>query len=98
MATTPETAAVPTAIEILGRVLDPEHADLSPEAARSILALKFRPKDVDRMNVLSEKARTGSLTQNEERELDNFIYVNDILTLLRARASQALKEKEGARS
>ncbi|HSQ55352.1 MAG TPA: hypothetical protein VLM40_06370, partial [Gemmata sp.] len=59
-------------VAILGRVISTPGLPLSPEAARSILALSFGPADVDRMQVLAAKAREGTLTEAERVEIENY--------------------------
>jgi len=44
-----------------------------------------------RVRALSEKARKGTLLPAEQAELDEFIRVADLLTVLHSRARQALK-------
>jgi hypothetical protein len=79
-------------VAILSRVLEPDEVPLSPEAARSILALKFRPRDRARMRELSAKAREGTLTPDEKTEIDSYEKVGHLLSLLKARAKVALQK------
>lgn len=51
-----------------GRLLDPLGTELSSEAARYILNLRFPQSDLDRMRDLAEKAREGNLTLEEHIE------------------------------
>ena len=55
-----------------GRLLDSGGPELSPDAARSILALRFAQPDIERMHDLAEKARTGTLTLEENIQMDNY--------------------------
>ena len=75
---------------IFSRVFEPERPTLSPEAARSLLALDFSQADRKRMNALSAKARKGTLTAQEERALDNYINVNHLLTIIQSKARRSL--------
>src|SRR5262245_18395886 len=84
-------------VAILDRVIRPERDDLSPEAARSLLRLEFDGRDGERMNELSAKASDETLTADEERELDCFVYAGHLLALLQSKARQSLK-KDGAGS
>jgi uncharacterized protein YnzC (UPF0291/DUF896 family) len=63
---------------------------LSPEQARYFLRLKFPPRDVRRMNALSAKARAGTLTSEEDEELENYVRIGHLLGILQSRARQAL--------
>jgi hypothetical protein len=79
-------------VAILGRVIATESEPLSPEAARFILALTFGPEDRQRMEILAEKARQGTLTEAEAVAIDNYKRAGHVLSLLKSRARQALKE------
>ena len=61
------TISAPNEFDVFSRVVQPERPTLSPEAARSILAMSFSPSDVERINALSEKARAGTLAPEELR-------------------------------
>ena len=81
----PETEA-----EVWLRILHPDE-DLSPRAARAILGLSFPQTDVSRMRKLSAKARAGTLTPEEDTEMDNFERAGSILSTLKSKARQVLK-------
>jgi hypothetical protein len=82
---------VETEAEIWSRTIQPENGSLSAEAARALLELKLRPNDVERANELSAKAREGTLTDEEGRELDSFLNVGRALELLKAKARLSLR-------
>ncbi len=76
---------------ILGRLIRPERDDLTPDAARSILALDFDAQDRARMHELAEKAQQGTLTAADEVELANYRGVGRMLELMRSKARRSLK-------
>ena len=76
---------------IFSRVLEPEKPMLSGDAARSILALNFSSEDRDRMNALSAKARAGTLTAEEDEELENFVRVGDMLAIMQSKARRSIQ-------
>jgi hypothetical protein len=80
-----------TSAAILNRLIDPETADLSPEAAESILRLDFREADHARMAELSSKAQEGALTADEREELQEYIRVADLLAVFQSKARRSLK-------
>lgn len=84
--------------EILIRVIDPNMADLSPDAARSLLRLQFSDEDKGRMDELADKARQGALSTAEQAEIENYERVNNLLGILKSKARRSLKESEGDRS
>ena len=92
-----EIVMINTGPAILGRLIEPDNGDLSPEAARSLLALEFPKRDHRRMAELSEKASAGTLTRSERAELDEYLRVADLLALLQSRARRSL-QRAGAGS
>jgi hypothetical protein len=82
---------VETEAEIWNRTIQPESGTLSAEAARALLELKLRPRDVGRVNELSAKASEGALTADESRELDSYLNVGRALELLKAKARLSLR-------
>ena len=81
-----------TYTSIWQRVIQPERNDLRPEVAEAILRLKFVQSDLDRMNLLAAKAREGSLTEAERRELEEYEQVGILLSIMQSKARLALKQ------
>jgi putative heme iron utilization protein len=81
-----------TAAKILGRLIMPKKSRLSPDAARSILELRFQSADQVKVDRLSAKAREGSLTPAERAELEEYIRVADLLAMLKSKARLSLKK------
>ncbi len=77
---------------VWGRLIDPADTELSPEAARYILALRFPQADLDRMRELAEKAREGTLAGGESVELDVYEQVGHTLSLMKSKARKSLKQ------
>lgn len=63
---------------------------LSRDAAESLLRIRFAANDVERMNVLAEKARRGELTPQEQEQLDAYERVGHLLSTLRSFARRSL--------
>jgi hypothetical protein len=78
---------------IWARVIALEDNGLSPEAARSILELRFSEKDKARMKELAEKNQEGPLTETERQELEGYVKVGDVLSLLHLKARRSLKRR-----
>jgi hypothetical protein len=85
VATTFETES-----EILERVISPHKSDLTPEAARSLLKLCFGPSDKRRMNQLAAKARRGTLSPDEDRLLQGYLFVGSLVDLLHSKSRLSL--------
>jgi hypothetical protein len=81
-----------TGVAILSRVLEPGHEALSPEAARTLLALRFQRADRRRMNRLAAKARKGTLTEKERLEAEQYNLVSHMLAFLQAKARGAQRD------
>jgi hypothetical protein len=82
-------------VAILSRVLEPGKPTLSRQAARDILALDFSPADKERMRQLSAKARAGTLTPDEQVEIDNYERVGHLLNILQSKARRSLQGQRG---
>ncbi len=78
------------------RLLRPERAGLAPAAARALLDLTLDEEDRERLNELSQKAHEGTLTSDEETELEGYRRVGYLLDLLHAKARNALHAVCGA--
>ena len=82
--------------EVWERTIQPSHADLTPDAARYFLQLHFDATDLARMNELAATARTGSLTQEQETELENYMQLGWFLDLMKSKARLSLGERAAA--
>ena len=81
---------------ILSRALAPENGNLSPEAARSILAIELSPADSSELRRLAELAKAGSLSAADEADLENYRHVGRLLELLKSKARISLKRAAGS--
>ena len=86
-----ESAAPNTEAAILARLIQARQGDLSPGAAEYLLSVRFDDRDVERMNALSELAREGKLSLEEEAELDSYIHVGNLLAILQSMARRSLR-------
>jgi hypothetical protein len=82
-------------VAIFGRVLEPDQATLDVAAARAIINLDFQQTDKDRMGVLLAKAKDGTITADEQVEIDNYERVGHMLSLMKSKARRSL---QGAQS
>lgn len=76
--------------EVWERTLQPGKADLPPDAAKYFLQLHFTDVDRQRMNALAAKARTGTLTAEEETDLANYMQMGWFLDLIKSKARISL--------
>jgi hypothetical protein len=70
--------------------------ELSPAAARALLQVRFGPQDQERMRQLSSKAEAGTLTPQEEAEIDVYERLGCLLDILHSKARRALKQRGAA--
>ncbi len=64
---------------------------MSAELANFVLAIKLDPRDEQRANELAAKARSGSLSQEEETEIDEYRRVGRTIEILKLRARKSLR-------
>jgi hypothetical protein len=79
-------------LSILERVIDPESGGMSAHLATEVLSLGFPPSDHARYSELSAKAREGTLSPDERGELEDYLYVNDLLAILKSKARMSLRQ------
>lgn len=89
---------MPTMIEadIFSRVIDPSNPTLKPAAAKAILELGYTESDHARMARLANKSNRGKLSPAERRELEGYVFVGDILSLLKTKARLSLQKRSPA--
>jgi hypothetical protein len=75
---------------ILEHVIEPQRGTLPPDLAKHILTWDFPQEDHARYEQLSEKAQDGTLTEDDRRELDDFLNVGDFLAIIQAKARASL--------
>jgi len=81
---------VATEAEIWERAIQPGEGNLPSPTARALMELKLAPEDISRINLLSQRAQEGSLSELEERELDSYLSVGRAIELLKAKARNSL--------
>jgi hypothetical protein len=69
---------------------------LSPAAARALLKVHFSRQDTERMRELSARARAGTLTPQEEEEIDTYERLGCLLDILHSKARRALGKRRTA--
>jgi hypothetical protein len=81
----PETEA-----EVWLRILHPDR-ESTPKVARALLGLSFSPAETARIRELSAKARAGTLTPDEEQQMDAIERAGALLSTLKSKARQILR-------
>src|SRR5262245_25890468 len=80
----------PLSTEVYRYILEFLTTDPSPEA---ILQFSLTQAIQERASALLEKNRAGQLTPAETTELDKFVRINDLVSLLKARAFKNLRSR-----
>ncbi|WP_406699334.1 hypothetical protein V5E97_10725 [Singulisphaera sp. Ch08] len=84
------TPIAQTDAAVFGRLIKPNHGDFSPTAAREILSLQFDDDDKARMHQLSLKAQEGTLTPDEQAEIESYRRAGSMLGVLWSKARLSL--------
>jgi hypothetical protein len=86
-----------TEAAILARLIQ-SRTEMDSHVARYLLSLAFEPEDVERMNLLAARARDGDISSEEETELDSYLHVGNLLTIMQSKARVYLKTHDGPSS
>jgi hypothetical protein len=77
-------------ISVLDRMLDPLSRCLDAESAKRVLELTIDPVVQARVDVLAEQANEGLLTPEERAEYEAYINTDDLISILKMKASRYL--------
>jgi hypothetical protein len=89
----PQTELPSHEAAILTRLVGPDEPELSPAAAKGILALRFSDADKERMHALAAQARAGTLSASEQAEVEPYSRISSLLGILKSKARRALKRR-----
>lgn len=78
--------------DILKELIAPDVPELPAEAARSILTLRFSDSAQERVRHLLDLNNAGTITSDEEDELQKYLRVGQFLDLFQAKARASLVE------
>ena len=87
-----QVVAQNTEAAILARVIEADESEVTPDVARYLLSMQLPQVDRNRVDELSAKARTGSLSAAEEAELDSYLHIGSLLGVMQSRARRLLKK------
>ncbi len=60
---------------IWARLIESQPGELTPEAARYLLALQFDEKDQSRVQELADRSQAGTLSEDDAREFDSYLHI-----------------------
>ena len=84
--------ATPTEADILSDIIAPNRADLHPEAARSLLGLRFSTDATKHLRRLLQQNNRGTITAEDRLTLEKYLRVGQFLDLLHAKARLSLRQ------
>src|SRR5262245_15529265 len=76
---------------ILSRLMGPERPMLSAQTAKGLLTLKFSDADKEIMHTLAAKARAGTLSDDEQAQIEAYSRISGLLGILKSKARRAVK-------
>jgi hypothetical protein len=85
-----QVASQNTEAAIFARLIQ-ARSEMSHDVARYLLSFDFEPDDIARMNLLAERAREGNLSDEDTAELDSYMHVGNLLTIMQSKARAYLK-------
>src|SRR5687768_13859872 len=71
---------------------------MTPALARHMLRMSFDENERARMHDLAARNQEGTITTDELAELDQFIRVGTVLSIIQSRARQLLKSKKSSKN
>ena len=85
------TSSIITEADVLDQVVGCDEENLSPEAAQSLLDLKFNREATQKIRQLLAKNNRGTISAEERVTLEKYLRVGHLLDLLHAKARLSLK-------
>jgi hypothetical protein len=77
---------------IWARLIQTPKEPISREAAQYLLSIDFSEADHARMQELMDKSNEGALTSDEKAELDGYLNIANVLSILHSQARVALRK------
>jgi hypothetical protein len=75
---------------IRARLIESQPKELTPEAARYLLALRFHENDQARVQELADRSQSGSLSDDDAREFDSYLHIGNLLAVIQYKARLVL--------
>ena len=78
--------------DLFGRVIDPSNPTLTRAAAEALLSRGYAEADHARMAELAAESGGGTLKPAERRERESYVFVGDVLSMLKAKTRPSLRK------
>jgi hypothetical protein len=82
--------------QIVESIVKADDPSFSVELSQHFLTIEFGDDVKERVNLLSEKAREGTLTVDEDEELKFFVVVSHFVGAWKAKARNSLRQRNEA--
>lgn len=82
----------PSSLDFLARTVENSAVPMSPDTAQYLLSLRLSASDQQRFSELAAKTGGGTLTTQEQAELDEYRRFGRLMEFLQLRARIALKQ------
>ena len=83
-------------VAIFGRLIRADRGNLSRQLARFILTVGFDPADQERMKDLAARNQEGTLSPEEQEELQSYVKAGHLLALLHSKARKSLRKQKAS--
>lgn len=78
--------------DILSDVIAPDQGNLPPDVARSLLEWKFSESACARMRELADRKNKGTISDDEQDELEKYVRVGGFVNLVQAKARVSIAQ------
>lgn len=85
-----DSTGVITEADILTEIVDPDRADMDPNFARALLAVRFTDGAVNRIRDLLQQNNAGTISETDRATLERYVRVGQFLDLMQAKARLSL--------
>lgn len=86
------TAATTTREDILNEVLEPLAADMSSEAARALLQIRYGSQTKKRVNQLLQLNSRGKITAEDRIVLEEYVRLGQVIEMIQSIARRKVSE------
>ncbi len=71
---------------IWARLIESQKGELTPEAAKYLLTLRFSDEDQARVQDLADRSQEGTLSEDDMSEFDRYLRVGNLLAVVQSKA------------
>ena len=79
---------------LLDGLLEPFGECLTPAVAQKLVHMRASPAIIARVEELADKCNDSALMDDERAEYESYVHVNDVMTMLKARARKFIQSAD----